>query len=133
MAARLNPAYFHAYFSVTPRGLRVPARFAVVTAHDALGRKTSAAVNRRRDAALRRELKRLKIAHFRVTGGSRDGAHREPGWGLVAPPDFARALAARWRQRAYFWISGDRVYLGAASGGPLRRAGTWSARRASWR
>ncbi len=132
MAKRLKAPYFDAYFAVGARA-RVPARFAVVTACDPLGRKAPRAVNRRRDAALRRALRALKITHFRVTGGSRDGAHREPGWGLIVKsPETARALAKRFEQDAYFWISSGRIYLGSAAGGPLARAGSWNARRASW-
>ena len=132
MARRLKAPYFNAYFSSALRG-RLPPRFAVVTAHNPMGRTASPAANRRRDAALRRALRSLKITHFRVTGGSRDGAHREPGWGLIVKsPEAARALAERFEQDAYFWISSGRIYLGSAAGGPLARAGSWNARRASW-
>ncbi|MBI4061899.1 MAG: DUF3293 domain-containing protein [Elusimicrobia bacterium] len=133
MAARLPTSYFHTYFRAELRGRRRPVRFAVVTAHNPLGKKSSPAANRRRDAALRRHLKALRIKHFRVTGGSKDGSHREPGWGLVADsPEAARALAALFKQRAYFWISARRVFLGSSAGGRLRRAGSWPARQARW-
>lgn len=98
-----------------------------------MGRKTPAAVNRRRDAFLRRTLAALNLRHFRVVGGSRDGSHREAGWGVAAgSPARVRALAALFDQLAYFWIDGDRVLLGSAAGGRLRRAGSWSERRARW-
>lgn len=132
MTKRLKAPYFSAYFSAVLRG-KTPARFAVVTACDPRGKKKPAAVNRRRDAALLRRLKALKIARFRVTGGSEDGSHREPGWGLIVPsPAAARALAAEFQQDAYYWISSGRIYLGSAAGGPLRRAGSWASRRAAW-
>jgi hypothetical protein len=131
--ARLKAPYFDAYFSAELRGRKLPPRFGVVTAHDPMGRKAPPAANRRRDAALRRRLKAMKLAHFRVTGGSEDGAHREPGWGVIADQETVRALAALYEQDAYFWISSGRVGLGAAAGGPLKRAGSWTARRARWR
>lgn len=130
--ARLKAPYFNAYFSAGVRG-RLPARFAVVTAFNPRGVKSTPAANRRRDAILNRRLKALRIARFRVTGGNKAGSHREPGWGLIVKsPADARALAAEFKQDAYFWISKGRIYLGSAAGGPLRRAGSWAARRAHW-
>jgi len=128
---RLKAPYFDAYFSAERSGA-FARRFAVVTAHNPRGKKYPPAANRRRDAALRRRLKSLGLRHFRVTGGSRDGAHREPGWGIATSPEKARALAAEYGQDAFYWISGGRIYLGSAAGGRLRRAGSWPARRARW-
>jgi len=127
--ARLKAPYFTAYFRAAPR---VPVRFGVVTAHNPMGRKSSPAANRRRDDALRRRLKALKIFSFRVTGGNQDGSHQEPGWGIASLREIVRALAAEFEQNAFYWISAGRIYLGSAAGGPLRRAGSWNARRARW-
>lgn len=128
MGRRLKAAYFRAFFK-TAAGT-VPRRFAVVTAFNPRGRRSPAAANRRRDAALRRRLAGLKP--FRVTGGNETGTHREPGWGFAAPPPVARGLALAFDQDAFYWISGGRIYLGAAGGGRLRPAGSWKARRARW-
>jgi hypothetical protein len=133
VASRLEAPYFAAFFSSTLRG-RIPVRFAVVTAHNPKGHLFSPAANRKLDAALRRRLAALGLRRFRVTGGSEDGSHREAGWGLiVASPKTARALAAEFDQNAFYWVSGGRIYLGSSAGGPLRRAGSWGARRARWR
>ena len=133
MAPRLRAAYFAAYFKASLKG-RLPARFAVVTAHNPMGHLFSPAANRKLDAALRRRLDALGIERFRVTGGSEDGSHREAGWGLVvAEPGIARELAAEFDQNAFYWVRGGRIYLGSAAGGPLKRAGSWGARRARWR
>lgn len=129
--SRLKAPYFDAYFSVGAAG-RLPARFAVVTAYNPMGRKSTPAANRRRDAALRRRLRALGLKSFRVTGGSEDGAHREPGWGFKCDLATAVQIAESFAQDAYFWISSGRIYLGSAAGGPLRRAGSWAARRARW-
>ncbi len=134
MAKRLKAPYFNAWFRADLRGRRLPARFAIVTAHNPMGKKISRAENRRRDVALRRHLKALKIQCCRVTVGNRDGSHREPGWGLIVDsPAAARALAALFQQNAYYWISSRRVFLGSAAGGRLKRAGSWNARQADWR
>lgn len=133
MAPRPRAAYFSAYFQAALEG-KLPARFAVVTAHDPMGRKKSPAENARRDAKLRRRLGALGLRRFRVTGGSEDGSHREAGWGvIVASPKTARALAAEFDQNAFYWVSGGRIYLGSSAGGRLKRAGSWGARRARWR
>lgn len=132
MTRRLKAPYFAAYFSSELRG-KFPPRFAVVTAHNPMGHLFSPAANRRLDAALRRRLDALGIKRFRVTGGDRGGSHREAGWGVIVPsPAAARALSAEFDQNAFYWISGGRIYLGSSAGGALRRAGSWSARRASW-
>ena len=134
MAKRLKVPYFNAWFHADLRGRRLPVRFAVVTACNPMGQTAPLAENRRRDAALRRRLKARGISCFRVTGGNRDGSHREPGWGLVVDsPKAARTLAALFRQNAYYWVSSRRVFLGSAAGGPLKRAGSWNARQADWR
>ena len=131
MAPRLPAAYFKTWFAAkTPNR---PTGFGVVTAFNPMGRATSPVENRRRDLRLRRTLKALRLPHFRVTGGSRDGSHREPGWGVVAKsPTLIRALAALFEQKAYFWIYNDRVLLGRAAGGKLARTGSWSNRQARW-
>lgn len=133
MASRLKAPYFAAFFSSSLRG-KLPARFAVVTAHNPMGHLFSPAANRKLDAALRRRLDALGIRRFRVTGGSEDGSHREAGWGLiVSSPNAARELSAEFDQNAFYWVSGGRIYLGSSAGGPLERAGSWGARRARWR
>lgn len=134
MAKRLKASYFDVRFRADLRGRRLPVRFAVVTACNPMGKKKATAENRRRDTALRRRLQALGIPRFRVTGGNRDGSHREPGWGLVVDsPEAARALAALFQQNAYYWISSRRIFLGSAAGSPLKRAGSWNARQAVWR
>jgi hypothetical protein len=132
VAKRLKAPYFDAYFRADPRG-RLPVRFGVVTAHNPLGKRGTSAANRRRDAALRRHLDKMRLERFRVIGGSKDGKHREPGWGVIAPRETVRALAALFEQDAYFWVSSGKVLLGSSLGGRLKPAGTWKARQARWR
>lgn len=126
----LKAAYFRAFFRTAPGPL--PRRFAVITAWNPEGRSSPRAANERRDAALRRRLDRAGLTRFRVTGGNETGTHREPGWGVAASPEAARALCAEFRQLAYYWVSGGRIFVGATGGGRLRPAGSWKARRARW-
>lgn len=130
---RLPAAYLKTWFRAGLNGGRLPSHFGVVTAHNPRGKIVSAAANRKADTRLKKRLQSLGLRHFRVTGGDKTGTHREPGWGIVFDkPEDARALAARCRQLGFFWISSRRIFLGATAGGPLRRAGTWPARRARW-
>jgi hypothetical protein len=130
---RLPEAYFQTWFRVETDGPR-PKRFGVVTAFNPNGKKASAAKNRAADRRLLLLLKQRKLPHARVTGGDKTGTHREPGWGVAAAsPQEIRALAKRFKQKAFFWINGKRIYLGACAGGPLRMAGFWASRRARWR
>lgn len=130
---RLPAAYAKTWFQTGLRGGRLPSHFGVITAWNPRGKPVSPSKNRLADKRLEKRLKKLHIDHFRVTGGDRTGTHREPGWGIVFDkPEEARALAARFHQLGYFWISSCRIFLGATAGGPLRRAGSWPARQARW-
>ena len=67
-----------------------------------------------------------------MTGGSKDGTHREAGWGMLTSRETVRAVSALFEQDAYFWVARGKVLLGSAAGGKLKPAGTWAARQASW-
>ncbi len=127
----LKKSYFHAWFRSVHKG-RLPARFAILTAYDPRGKKATPAKNRAADKRLAAELDALKIKRFRVTGGNESGSHREPGWGLLASAITARALAVKYDQDAFFWITAGGIYLGSAEGGRLIRAGSWETRQARW-
>ena len=103
-----------------------PERFAVVTAHNPDGLLLEPAANAGADAMLRAALEKIGLEHFRVTGGSRDEAHREPGWGFSpATPQSAQELSQRFRQLAFFWIENDRVSLVDARTGSSTDQGSW--------
>ena len=59
-----------------------PDHFAIVTAYNPDGLSAEPAVNAGADAMLRAALEKMDLKHFRLTGGSRDEAHQEPGWGF---------------------------------------------------
>ena len=59
-----------------------PDQFAIVTAYNPDGLSAEPAVNAGADAMLRAALEKMDLKHFRLTGGSRDEAHQEPGWGF---------------------------------------------------
>ena len=78
-----------------------PKRFAVVTAHNPDGQLVEPAANDAADAELRTAIEKRGLTYFRVTGGSRDEKHREPGWGFSSTtPQSAQELSQRFRQDA---------------------------------
>ena len=106
-----------------------PKKFAVVTAHNPDGQWMDPAANDAADEALRDAIEKLGLTYFRVTGGSRDEKHREPGWGFSpATPQLAQELSQRFRQLAFFWIENDRLWLLDARTGSSTDQGRWQDR-----
>ena len=106
-----------------------PERFAVVTAHNPDGLLVEPAANDAADEALRAAIEKRGLTHFRVTGGSRDEQHREPGWGFSpATPRLAQELSLSFRQVAFFWVENDRVSLVDSRHGDLTDLGIWQER-----
>lgn len=129
MSAELPPEFAEAFFTgqVPPGGW--PPAFAIVTAHNPDGVLTSPEQNDAADAALSCELRGRHLAHFRVSGGSRDGRHREAGFGIVGISRNAAAdLSRHWRQLAYFWIEKGQVLLIDSVTGKERPVGSWDER-----
>ena len=67
--------------------------------------------NNRIDALLQKELQSLDILHFRVTGGSKDMKHAEPGFGCVIDSSAARKLGQQFSQEAVFWVDDGELFL----------------------
>ena len=90
--------------------------------HNLDGQVVEPAGNDAADEALRAVIEKLGLTYFRVTGGSRDEKHQEPGWGfLSATPQSAQELSQRFRQDAQ-WESYTTV-LNALSIGDLLSRG----------
>lgn len=85
--------------------------WAVVTAFDPPGAARTAAANADADAALATALRQRGLSPLRVTGGSRDGRHREPGFAARLERDEALALARRFDQAAFFEIDRGQLRL----------------------
>jgi hypothetical protein len=81
-----------------------PADFAIITAYDPEGRTASAADNVAADARLEAELRDAGFCLHRLTGGSADGIHLEPGWGVPIGLPGAVELGRRYRQVAVFYV-----------------------------
>ena len=94
-----------------------PADFAIITAYDPDGLPTTAELNRAADEALESELRVAGYRLHRIAGGSADGAHLEPGWGVPIGLPGAVEYGRRYRQLAVFYIQGGGLKLVACSDG----------------
>jgi hypothetical protein len=88
-----------------------PADFAVITAYDPDWQATTAELNLAADQALAAELRAAGYRLHRITGGSVDGIHLEPGWGAPIGLPGAVEFGRRYRQLAVFAVRAGRLAL----------------------
>ena len=88
-----------------------PTDFAVITACDPEGRAASLADNVADDASLESELRAAGFRLHRLTGGSADGIHLEPGWGVPIGLPGAVEFGRRYRQVAVFYVRAGALTL----------------------
>ena len=88
-----------------------PTEIAIITAYDPDGLATSAELNAAADAALEAELRSAGYRLHRITGGSADGVHLEPGWGVPIGLPGAVEFGRRYRQLAIFAVRVGRLAL----------------------
>jgi hypothetical protein len=63
------------------------------------------------DTALEAELRAARYRLHRITGGSADGVHLEPGWGVSIGLPGAVEFGRRYRQLAIFAVRAGRLAL----------------------
>ena len=90
--------------------------FWVVTAWNPDSQIHTESFNKTADEKLEQLLKNEGLIHFRVTGGSPDGLHAEPGWGISCNEQTAMRLCAEFNQDAVFHFSGDHITLVSRDG-----------------
>ena len=100
-----------AVFRFEPLPADWPADFAIITAYDPDGQATTAEQNLAADQALADELRAAGYRLHRITGGSADGAHLEPGWGVPLGLPGAVEFGRRYRQLAIFVVRAGVVSL----------------------
>jgi hypothetical protein len=88
-----------------------PAEFAIITAYDPDGRSAPPEVNRAADESLEAELRAAGHRLHRITGGSADGVHLEPGWGVTVGLPGAVEFGRRYRQVAVFYVRAGALTL----------------------
>ena len=109
-------AYDQAHFQLDSPPMDLPVGFGIVTACNPMGVTVEASVNEDLDRDLGLSLLRRGIPHFRVTGGSRDMSHAEPGYGCAVDLERIVELGRQWNQEAVFWVQGDQLFLVSCDG-----------------
>jgi hypothetical protein len=100
-----------AVFRFEPLPTDWPVDFAIITAYDPDGRAAKAELNLSADAMLEAELRSAGYRLHRITGGSEDGVHQEPGWGVPIGLPGAVEFGRRYRQLAIFAVRAGRLAL----------------------
>jgi hypothetical protein len=103
--------FSQAVFRFAPLPADWPADFAIITAYDPDGLPTTAELNRSADESLEAELRSAGYRLHRITGGSADGVHLEPGWGVPIGLPGAVEFGRRYRQLAIFAVGAGRLAL----------------------
>jgi len=110
----MKEEFLHTVFDFAPqKGIQ---KFWVVTAWNPDSQIQAELFNKAADEKLEQLLKEEGLIHFRVTGGSPDGLHTEPGWGIVCDEQMALRLCAEFKQDAVFHFSGHCITLVSCDG-----------------
>jgi hypothetical protein len=111
MTPEQRAQFKQAVFRCAPLPADWPADFAVITAYDPDGLSTTGDLNLAADESLEAELRAAGHRLHRITGGSADGVHLEPGWGVSIGLPGAVEYGRRYRQLAVFYVRGGGVCL----------------------
>ena len=111
MTPEQRAQFKQAVFRFEPLPADWPADFAIITAYDPDGLATSLERNLAADVTLAAELRAAGYRLHRITGGSADGVHLEPGWGVPIGLPGAVEFGRRYRQLAVFCVQGGVVSL----------------------
>ena len=111
MTPEQRAQFRQAVFRCAPLPADWPADFAIITAYDPDGLPTTAELNLAADESLEAELRAAGHRLHRITGGSADGVHLEPGWGVPIGLPGAVEYGRRYRQLAVFYVRGGGVCL----------------------
>jgi hypothetical protein len=111
MTPEQRAQFSQAVFRFTPLPADWPADFAIITGYDPDGLPTTAEKNLAADATLEAELRSAGYRLHRITGGSAEGVHLEPGWGVPIGLPGAVEFGRRYRQVAVFAVRAGRLAL----------------------
>jgi len=111
MTPEQRAQFKQAVFRCAPLPADWPADFAIITSYDPDGLPTTADLNLAADESLEAELRAAGHRLHRITGGSADGVHLEPGWGVPIGLPGAVEYGRRYRQLALFYVLGGVLLL----------------------
>jgi hypothetical protein len=128
LAADERPAFLQAVFhGVEPRG-GWPGEFVVVTACNPRGEIVDAERNESLDRELSALLEVKGLVHCRMTGGSPDGSHREPGYLVDCDWEVGLELGRRFEQVAIYQVVDGELYLVDCQDGKQSPVAKWASR-----
>jgi predicted GIY-YIG superfamily endonuclease len=130
----IRPEYLQTLFVPKKPGKNQPPPdwsrpFAILTAHNPVGKKVDPETNTEADKELRRSLSRKSLPKHRTTGVSEDWSHEEKGfavWGLNHKT--ASEIGHEFRQDAYFWVEHGTVHVHSCHTQEKQKVGTWESR-----
>ncbi|MDA0725135.1 MAG: DUF3293 domain-containing protein [Verrucomicrobia bacterium] len=128
LAADERSAFLQAVFNgVEPMG-GWPEGFVIVTACNPLGAIVDAKRNESLDRELSAILKGKGLAHCRMTGGSPDGSHREPGYLVECDAQVGLELGRKFEQVAIYEVVDGELYLVDCQDGKQTPVAKWASR-----
>ncbi|BCU75468.1 phosphopentomutase [Luteolibacter sp. LG18] len=124
------PEYFQTRFKGEPPASGWPDTFAVVTACNPRSNpRATDEENHQADLELHRALSERGLQPFRVTGGSPDFSHQEPGWGFAGPDlETPAEFARQFDQVAFFRIEDGDISIHPDASGTRWPVDRWTNR-----
>ena len=120
----IKPSYYQAYFHSDVPLERLPPSFGILTAYNPAGGILLPHENNQREKDLEQQLVSMGHAFMRISGGSRDGSHMEPGYGVwTLDAEALRELGQVWGQDAIFWIADGILSMIACGDGSRHEVG----------
>ena len=111
LAADERPAFLQAVFHGVKPIAGWPEEFVIVTACNPRGEIVDAKRNECLDRELSAFLEVKGLVHCRMTGGSPDGSHREPGYLVKCYGEVGLELGRRFEQVAIYGVVDGELYL----------------------
>ena len=128
LVADERPAFLQAVFhGVKPMG-GWPDEFVIVTACNPRGEIVDAERNEFLDRELSTLLEVKGLVHCRVTGGSSDGSHLEPGYLVECDGEVGLELGRRFDQMAIYGVVDGELYLIDCKDGKETPVAKWASR-----
>ena len=128
LSADERPAFLQAVFHGVKPIAGWPEAFVIVTACNPRGEIVDAERNESLDRELSALLEVKGLVHFRMTGGSPDGSHREPGYLVECDWSVGLELGRRFEQVAIYGVLDGELHLVDCKVGKQTFVAEWDSR-----
>jgi hypothetical protein len=128
LSADERPAFLQAVFHGVKPIAGWPEAFVIVTACNPRGEIVDAERNESLDRELSALLEVKGLVHFRMTGGSPDGSHREPGYLVECDWSVGLELGRRFEQVAIYGVLDGELHLVDCKDGKQTFVAEWDSR-----